>query len=364
MKRSEDKGRRKRQSKTETVDEYRKGDLLDLLHQGPAVPDPDVAALFSSKPHSRQPAEDGGEEGLKRLWGGIEKAQNVQRHAQRQSAVPETSEDGVDTAVEDPAEPEQPQNRDEVRRTVFVGNIPLEVSETKLRQVLGITKAQVESIRFRSQPIVPKFAKQRAYAIRTKQFTGTCEAKNAYVVLKAESDAQELAKKGLVPFDASRSLRLSSVSFANNEFSKFPRRSSVFVGNLYIKTTEEALQRAFEEHVGPVANVRIIRDKALYVSKGFGFVQLKDRIHVPKAFRVMHGYVLDGRPLNVTKAVTEDEAKGRGAKRRAKIASKVKDRRIDKLNTKLDKAAAKKAKKGLRKQHTTQPRVPLPPLVQ
>lgn len=50
-------------------------------------------------------------------------------------------------------------------------------------------------------------------------------------------------------------------------FQLYPKKSTVFVGNLYVKVTEEDIRRAFEENVGPVRNVRIIRDPTVYISK-------------------------------------------------------------------------------------------------
>lgn len=65
--------------------------------------------------------------------------------------------------------------------------------------------------------------------------------------------------------------RVAAASILRDSFSTFiqtfPRRASVFVGNLHVNTTEEDLWKTFEGQVGLVKNARIIRDSKTYVSK-------------------------------------------------------------------------------------------------
>ncbi len=75
---------------------------------------------------------------------------------------------------------------------------------------------------------------------------------------------------------------------------------TLYVGNISWGTTEDDLQKAFEEH-GEVIGCRIITERATGRSRGYGFVEVNDGdqdIMIEK----MNGAELDGRRLVVNEA--------------------------------------------------------------
>jgi len=75
---------------------------------------------------------------------------------------------------------------------------------------------------------------------------------------------------------------------------------TLYVGNISWGTTEDDLQKAFEEH-GEVIGCRIITERATGRSRGYGFVEVNDgdqEIMIEK----MNGAELDGRHLVVNEA--------------------------------------------------------------
>ena len=77
--------------------------------------------------------------------------------------------------------------------------------------------------------------------------------------------------------------------------------SQIFVGNLSFNTTEESIENYFSKIVKP-ESVKIIKDKATGMSKGFGFVEIPDEFE-EKVISVFNLSVLDGRKIRVKKSV-------------------------------------------------------------
>ncbi|HEY6736956.1 MAG TPA: RNA-binding protein [Candidatus Saccharimonadia bacterium] len=91
----------------------------------------------------------------------------------------------------------------------------------------------------------------------------------------------------------------------------------LFVGNLPYNTTNEDLQKFFEQF-GEVASAAVIMDRATGRSKGFGFVEFdKDEeadAAIAKA-NTEEGALLDGRKLTVSEARPKAEAGAGGGNR-------------------------------------------------
>ena len=77
--------------------------------------------------------------------------------------------------------------------------------------------------------------------------------------------------------------------------------TSVFVGNIAWRTTEQDLGDAFAQF-GPVNSVHIIMDRETGRSKGFGFVEFADPSCVDNAIQNMDGADIGGRQLRVNRA--------------------------------------------------------------
>ena len=73
---------------------------------------------------------------------------------------------------------------------------------------------------------------------------------------------------------------------------------NIYVGNIPYAATETDLEKLFGEH-GPVATVRIIRDRYDGRSKGFGFVEMENRSDGERAIAALNGYKMMGRSLRV-----------------------------------------------------------------
>src|ERR1700722_8367202 len=75
----------------------------------------------------------------------------------------------------------------------------------------------------------------------------------------------------------------------------------LFIGNLSWNVTEEALRELFEK-IGEVLSLRIIVDQETGRSRGFGFVEFKDRDKALEAIRQLNDTLFEGRPIRVSEA--------------------------------------------------------------
>ncbi|XP_011004186.1 PREDICTED: glycine-rich RNA-binding protein 4, mitochondrial-like [Populus euphratica] len=74
--------------------------------------------------------------------------------------------------------------------------------------------------------------------------------------------------------------------------------TKLFVGGLSIYTTENGLSEAFSQY-GQVVEAKIVMDRALDRSKGFGFVTYASEDEAQKALDEMNGKSLNGRVIYV-----------------------------------------------------------------
>jgi len=86
---------------------------------------------------------------------------------------------------------------------------------------------------------------------------------------------------------------------------------NIYVGNLSYEVTEEDLQTAFAEF-GEVVSCKIIKDQYSGKSKGFGFVEVPDRIEAEKAIKGLDGKEVKGRALKVNMAKPTSNRRGGG----------------------------------------------------
>ena len=81
----------------------------------------------------------------------------------------------------------------------------------------------------------------------------------------------------------------------------------LFVGNLPYSTTNEDLQKHFEQY-GEVLSAAVIMDRATNRSKGFGFVEMAEDSAADTAIAQADGAELDGRKLTVSEARPKAES--------------------------------------------------------
>eukprot|EP00094_Tigriopus_californicus_P000452 TCALIF_00439-PB protein Name:"Similar to MRC1 Macrophage mannose receptor 1 (Homo sapiens)" AED:0.06 eAED:0.07 QI:7/0.88/0.83/1/0.74/0.69/36/84/3089 len=161
-------------------------------------------------------------------------------------------------------------------RSIFVGNLPATVPKKKLVKLFS-PYGQVESVRLRcaARPD-PKTMKRVAVIKGT--FHENRHTINAFVVFRQPSEAQAALALNGTEF---RELTLRVDSAVPTERDN---KKSVFVGNLAFSLEEEDLRKHFCD-CGAITDVRIIRDSATGVGKGFGYVSFATRDAVEVALR-------------------------------------------------------------------------------
>ena len=76
---------------------------------------------------------------------------------------------------------------------------------------------------------------------------------------------------------------------------------NIYVGRLPYEVTEEDLQEAFAAF-GEVVSAKVIKDEYNGKSKGFGFVEMPDRIEANKAIKGLNNTELKGKAIMVNQA--------------------------------------------------------------
>ena len=89
---------------------------------------------------------------------------------------------------------------------------------------------------------------------------------------------------------------------------------NIFVGNLSFKTTEQELLKEFEAF-GEVGSVKIITDHETLKSRGFAFVEMKDRDQALAAIAGINGKELAGQTLKVNEAKPREARGGQSHER-------------------------------------------------
>ena len=76
---------------------------------------------------------------------------------------------------------------------------------------------------------------------------------------------------------------------------------NIYVGNLPFSLTESELRDAFEAF-GHVSSVNILTDRETGRARGFGFVEMSNRVEGEAAVAQLNGKDLGGRALRVNEA--------------------------------------------------------------
>ena len=89
----------------------------------------------------------------------------------------------------------------------------------------------------------------------------------------------------------------------------------IFVGNLAHEVDEQELIALFAEH-GSVSNVRIVRDGANQMSRGFGFVEMPSNSEADQAIKALNHNQVDGAHIKVRPADSGGKKRRRRPSRR------------------------------------------------
>ncbi len=194
-------------------------------------------------------------------------------------------------------------------RTVFLGNVSTMAIKSKTARATlvhhlesfirslpeGNISHKLESIRFRSTAFSNNGLPKKAAYAKKELMDSTTKSTNAYAVYTTQAAAREAVTRlnGTVILD--RHLRVDRVAHP----AKVDHRRCVFVGNLGFVDDESAINAAKDEEnnrparkargpadaeeglwrqfskAGIVESVRVIRDKATRVGKGFAYVQFQ-----------------------------------------------------------------------------------------
>jgi nucleolar protein 12 len=224
-------------------------------------------------------------------------------------------------------------------RTVFLGNVSTECltsksAEKSLKKHLESFIAdladnnpphKVESIRFRSTAFDNSLPKRAAFA-KKEIMDSTTRSTNAYAVYTTKIAAREAVKKLNGSMLLKRHLHVDSLAHPT----KIDHRRCVFVGNLPFvddrsqvptpegevkkkkpsSDVEEGLWTHFAK-AGKIESVRVVRDAATRVGKGFAYVQFVDENGVEAAlhFNEQNYPPMLPRKLRVTRCRAEKKNK-------------------------------------------------------
>lgn len=205
----------------------------------------------------------------------------------------------------------KPQHDMYKERTVFVGNVAIGTTKTKLKKRFSVY-GPIESIRFRSVPVPDEKTPKKVAAIKG-EFHSKRTSLHSYIKFeKAEDSQKALVENGRV-YDGHH-MRVSHCQ--NDVAAKQDQSKSLFVGNLSFESEEEDLWAAFGD-CGPIESVRIVRDRRTSIGKGFGYVNFTSADAVQVALQLVNVTVRN-RELRITACDTATAANSKKKKRAAK----------------------------------------------
>ncbi|XP_065691447.2 RNA-binding protein 34 [Patagioenas fasciata] len=177
------------------------------------------------------------------------------------------------------------------RRTVFVGNLPVNCTAQELKSVFK-EYGQIKSIRFRSLVPAEETLSKKLAAIKHKVHPNV-KFVNAYVVFKEECDAIKALNENGTEIARGFHIRVDIAS----KNSSHDNKRSVFLGNLSYDISNDAVREHFAV-CGDVVAVRIVRDRKTGLGKGFGYVLFENTDAVHLALK-LNDSVLMGRKIRV-----------------------------------------------------------------
>lgn len=190
-------------------------------------------------------------------------------------------------------------------RTIFVGNLPKTLDQkdvAKLFKDCGpVETARIRSIVAAKEKLAPKVA------LITKRMHPKIDSFNAYVVFKSNDNDESIrnALKMNGKIVDGHHLRVDRAQRPQSKkLTLTSRKKSVFVGNLRFDVRDDDLINHFNR-IGAVNYVRIVRDRATGMGKGFAFVVFDERASVKKAIEELNETNFKGRLLRLKKVDKE-----------------------------------------------------------
>jgi nucleolar protein 12 len=215
-------------------------------------------------------------------------------------------------------------------RTIFVGNVSLDVSVKEIRSLFN-QYGEVESIRQRSMPLTGTAVDDEGNQNLVKKVSANKgklgdqkSSQNCYIVYKQQEQAQKVCKiiytsififiycpNFMFYFNCiyqalimnghhfhGRHLRVDTI-----KLSRFDPSKTVYLGGLSKFIDEEKLREFFSKVLPngqqDIEGVRLIRDPETQYGKGFGYLMLRDSDGVMAALKC-HGKKIKNREMRVT----------------------------------------------------------------
>ena len=85
----------------------------------------------------------------------------------------------------------------------------------------------------------------------------------------------------------------------------------IFVGNIAAQVSDQELEDLFKEF-GDIQSVKIIRDMFTQASKGFGFVEMKEKSAAEEAIKELNTKEIGGKKLVVNEARPQMDSRKKG----------------------------------------------------
>jgi len=209
----------------------------------------------------------------------------------------------------------QKNNNDNEHMTVFVGNLPMNMTRRRLASMFK-SCGNVSSSRLRSVPIT-NLVKVSSEHARNQNLIKKVSINTAKHNTKDDdddddsNDTKNLTQSGYVVFDTmdavEKAVLMNNTKIPDSDlvvrvdYAKATMDSarSVFVGNLpFEETDESSLRKHFDLPNEAIEGVRIVRDATTHQCKGFGYLLFKDKSYVPQAL-AMHESQYKNRTIRV-----------------------------------------------------------------
>ncbi|KAH7286639.1 hypothetical protein KP509_32G016000 [Ceratopteris richardii] len=230
---------------------------------------------------------------------------------------------------------------EKLKRTIFVGNLPLSVKKKALIKEFSAYGA-VESVRLRSVPLINTKIPRKG-AIIKGQINDAINSQHAYVVFKEPASANAALAHNSKEFCGNH-LRVD-VAYAprgtmNNQSAiLYDPHRSIFVGNIPFDVKDEELYKTFHTGKSPemgVEAIRVIRDPQTSASKGFAYVLFKTKAGALSFLSPGKRVKLRDRILRIRRVITSSKKqKDPGAFKRPRNVENVKNDQVPRKRAKL-----------------------------
>ncbi|CAG4973362.1 unnamed protein product [Colias eurytheme] len=160
---------------------------------------------------------------------------------------------------------------DEIKRTLFVGNVPFSKKCKKEVKKLFSQYGDIETVRIRTVPVKDATVTPKLAVIKNELHPERTTV-NVYIKYKhADSIDQALSANNTVMNEHHLRVTRSDTSGSAHD-----PKCSVFVGNIPFGLEDEALRAKFQG-CGEIESVRIVRDRKTNAGKGFGYVNFASK---------------------------------------------------------------------------------------